>query len=57
MMDESRRFWAFLAFLFWPWLVVMTTVILLAVTTGVSYLPARRILRYRATEALRGKLL
>ncbi|MFC2144456.1 ABC transporter permease [Acidobacteriota bacterium] len=40
-----------------PWLVTVTTAILLAVTTGVSYLPARRILRYRATEALRGKLL
>ena len=40
-----------------PWLVVITTVILLAVTTGVSYLPARRILRYRATEALQGKML
>ncbi len=40
-----------------PVLVAATTVILLAVTTGVSYLPARRILRYRATEALRGKLL
>jgi ABC-type lipoprotein release transport system permease subunit len=40
-----------------PSLVLVTTVILLLVTTGVSYLPARRILRYRATEALQGKLL
>ena len=30
---------------------------MLAVTTGVSYLPSRRILKYRATEALRGKML
>jgi putative ABC transport system permease protein len=40
-----------------PWLVTLTTAILLTVTAGVSYLPARRILRYRATEALRGKML
>jgi ABC-type lipoprotein release transport system permease subunit len=40
-----------------PALVLLTAVILLVITTGVSYLPARRILRYRATEALRGKLL
>jgi len=40
-----------------PWLVALTTAILLFVTAGVSYLPARRILRYRATEALRGKML
>jgi ABC-type lipoprotein release transport system permease subunit len=40
-----------------PWLVAVTTAILLAVTTGVSYLPSRRILKYRATEALRGKML
>ncbi len=40
-----------------PWLVTLTAAILLFVTAGVSYLPARRILRYRATEALRGKML
>ncbi len=40
-----------------PGLVLLTAVILLVITTGVSYLPARRILHYRATEALRGKLL
>ena len=25
-MDESKRFWGFLAFLFWPWMVVLTPI-------------------------------
>ena len=40
-----------------PLLVVVTAAILLTITAAVSYLPARRILGYRATDALRGKML
>jgi ABC-type lipoprotein release transport system permease subunit len=39
-----------------PRLVVATMVVLLAVTTIVSYLPTRRIARLEPTDALRGRL-